>query len=155
MPFDGGDLSQFQFSGPSASEPLGLRAKLAWLWRSPLDGRGVRSLLPGQGGQFGERQAVCLLRAARSLIETEETWTRGAYCTRDGRHCAVGALRAAAVQGQYGRKTRQEAHGLLLGLARQRGFSSVEGMNDSSTYGQVLAIFDSAIGIAESRPVFA
>ncbi len=152
MPFDGGDFSQFQFSEPLplVPVPLGLGAKLAWLWHLFPGGRGVQSLLPDQADQTTEIRAAHLLRAARALIEFEETWTRGAYHTADGKRCAVGALRAAA-QGRYGRGAGAEAHAFLLAVARWRGCDSVEKMNDKSTHAQVLAAFDAAIASAESR----
>lgn len=98
--------------------------------------------------------AALLLRAARALIEDERTWTTGIYHTLGGKHCAVGALRAAArgiFEGRYGRAVRQEADGILLGVAARRGFESVETMNDRSTHAQVLAALDAATACAESR----
>ena len=152
MPFDGGDLSQFRLSEPVplTPVPLGFGARLAWLWCLFPGGRGVQSLSPEQADEIAEVRAASLLKAARALIETEETWTRGAYHTADGKRCAVGALRAAA-QGRYGRGAGAEAHGFLLAVARWRGCDSVEKMNDKSTHAEMLAAFDVAIASAESR----
>ena len=144
MPFDGGEFPRSPESLlleplSSGAAPADPRAWRVWAR--------LRALLPASPG--GREcppfdSAVCLLRAARALIEAEGDWTRGAYRTSDGKHCTVGALRKAA-QGQYGRRVRHEAHGLLLGVARKRGFGSVERMNDSSTHAEVLAAFDAAI----------
>ena len=152
MPFDGGDLSQFQLSEPLplAPVPLGFGARLAWLWCLLPGSRKIQSLSPQRADQVAEVRAACLLKAARALIEAEETWTRGTYHSADGKRCAVGALRAAA-QTRYGRGAGAEAHGFLLAVARWRGCDSVEKMNDKSTHAQVLAAFDAAIASAESR----
>ena len=119
-----------------------------------------RVLFPGGAGERlrpPPDAAVGLLREARALIEDERDWVSGAYRTPDGRHCAVGALRAAArgPWSQYERETRRNAHGLLLAVARGRGFDRVERMNDKSTHAQVLAAFDAAIANAASRPPIA
>jgi hypothetical protein len=92
--------------------------------------------------------AVRLLREARSLIAAPERWARGRYATEDDRHCAVGALRAAArVTGDADALRR--AHRLLLQIAIRRGFQSVERMNDESSHHHVVSAVDEAIRKAE------
>lgn len=148
MPFDGGEFPRFPewlTSGPSGAvlaEP--------WAWRAWARLRALLPAGPGDRGRVPSDEAVCLLRTARALIETEATWVTGTYRTSDGRRCAVGALHKAArdSEGQYGRRVRHEAHSLLLGAARGRGFDSVERMNDNSTHAEVLAAFDAALAKA-------
>lgn len=152
MPFDGCEFSRSPEPlppGPSPSivAPSGPRTWLARAWT------GLRAFSPA-GPERPERQpldsAACLLRAARALIEAEGNWVVRTYCTRDGKHCAVGALRTAARSSpsEYGRKVRQEAHGLLRAVAKGRGFDTVERMNDESTHAEVLTAFDRAIASA-------
>jgi hypothetical protein len=117
-----------------------VRMWLTWVWKA------LRSLIP-INRDVPERRpygsAACLLRTARALIEAEENWAIGAYRTVDGRHCAVGALRTAA-RGVYERNVRQVAHRHLLAVAQERGFRSVEQLNDKSTHAEVLWLFDAA-----------
>jgi hypothetical protein len=89
-----------------------------------------------------------LLRAARDLISSEERWVQGHLRTRDGRLCAMGAIMRVSAVGP-GRHFRKPAVAHLLTVARQRGFSAVERMNDSSTHAEVLAAFDEAIRVSE------
>ena len=89
-------------------------------------------------------QTVQVLTIARALIEDRKDWVQRRYETRDGRRCAVGALRGAArllnLQGpQVG------AHSALLSVAMSRGFSDIESMNDNSSHRQVLSAMDEAI----------
>ena len=145
MPFDGSDFSRFPQPSPPGPSPLAVAlAKvqmwLAWAWEA------LRSFAPA-GRHVPERQlhasAAGLLRTARTLIEAEENWTVGTYRTTDGRYCAIGALRTAA-RGVYERNVRQVAHHHLLAVAQERGFRSVEQLNDKSTHAEVLGIFDAA-----------
>ena len=90
-----------------------------------------------------------LLRQARGLIEDPRRWMRGTYWWFRGRRCAVGALRAAA------KRMRTPvpawlAHSYLITVARSRGFTNVEAMNDRSSHGAVLRAFDEAIALAET-----
>jgi hypothetical protein len=149
LPFDGCDFYEFW---PSAPVPLpraqlGFWTRLSWSVR--LFPSGFRFLRAAQI-EAPEPHATRLLRAARVLIEAEESWVQGTYRTSDGGRCAIGALRAAA-QGQYGQGAAVEAHGFLLAVARWRGFSTVEGMNDKSTHPEILAAFDAAIASAQGR----
>ena len=148
MPFDGSDFSRSPQPLPPGPSSLAaafakLRLWLALAWKS------LRSLAPSRR-EIPERElhasAAHLLRVARALIETEENWAVGSYRTTDGRHCAVGALRTAGrgQQNKYGRSVRQIAYRHLLAVAQERGFRSVEQLNDKSTHAEVLAIFDDA-----------
>jgi hypothetical protein len=93
--------------------------------------------------------AVELLRDAKGLIESPRYWMRGTYWWFRGRRCAVGALRAAA------KRIRDPvpawlAHSFLIVVARSRGFTNVEAMNDRSSHAAVLRAFDDAIALAET-----
>jgi hypothetical protein len=91
---------------------------------------------------------IQLLQDAKGLIADAKTWTRGTYGTLRARRCAVGALRAAARR-LDGPTPAWAAHELLIDIARSRGFSSVEAMNDRSSHAAVLAAFDQAIATAQ------
>lgn len=85
-----------------------------------------------------------VLEEARGLIELPEDWTRGTLETYRGERCAVGALRLATDFLNYEEAGRQ-AHALLTEIAAERGFSSIEAMNDYSRHEAVLSAFDTAI----------
>lgn len=89
------------------------------------------------------QEVAALLRNARALIEPERNWLRGHYYRTYSRFCAVGALRRAG-RG-VAPMVMARAHTLLLDVARQRGFETVERMNDHSTHTLVLSAFDQAI----------
>jgi hypothetical protein len=93
-------------------------------------------------------QAVAqLLRDARDLIADPRNWTQRIYRSFRGRRCAVGALRAVASR-LDDPSLAWSAHGLLIKIARSRGFTNVEAMNDRSSHGAVLRAFDEAIALA-------
>ena len=92
-----------------------------------------------------------LLREARGLIVSPETWTRRTYRSFGGQRCAVGALRAAAKR-LDDPGIAWSAHALLIDVARSRGFTNVETMNDRSSHAAVLAAFEQAIRAAERTP---
>ena len=150
MPFDGGNFSPFQPSGPLPHEPerwSRARATLSRLRSTVATGLSnlkAPALAPAPAVPAFDPSVGILLQSARALIGTESCWAKGTYRTTDGRHCAAGALHVAAL-GQYGRRMRRDAHGLLLAVARERGFDSVERMNDASTHAQVLSAFDMAV----------
>ena len=85
-----------------------------------------------------------VLSVGRALIEERKDWVQRRYETRDGRRCAVGALRGASrlmhVQG-----SQTGAHAILLSVAMDRGFNDIESMNDNSSHRQVISAFDEAI----------
>jgi hypothetical protein len=94
---------------------------------------------------------VQTLKIGRALIEDRKDWVQRRYETRDGRRCAVGALRGAArllnVRGQ-----QSAATSYLLAVANGRGFNDIESMNDNSSHKQVLSAFDDAIARASLQP---
>jgi hypothetical protein len=94
----------------------------------------------------GQPDAVTLqvLMIGRALIEDRKDWVQRRYETRDGRRCAVGALRGAArLMNLHGPQTG--ANTILLSVAMSRGFNDIESMNDNSSHRQVVSAFDEAI----------
>ena len=89
-----------------------------------------------------------LLRDARGMIADPKDWTRRTYRSFGGQRCAVGALRAAAKR-LNDPAIAWSAHALLIDVARSRGFTNVETMNDRSSHAAVMAAFDQAIRTAE------
>jgi hypothetical protein len=97
----------------------------------------------------GQPDAVTLqvLSIGRALIEDRKDWVQRRYETRDGRRCAVGALRGAArLMNLHGPQTG--ANTILLSVAMSRGFNDIESMNDNSSHRQVISAFDEAIARA-------
>lgn len=88
--------------------------------------------------------ALQTLSLARSLIADERAWVQRRYETRDGRRCAVGALRGAA-RLMHNAVPHGDAVSGLLAVAMSRGFTDIETMNDHSTHSQVVSAFDEAI----------
>jgi len=85
-----------------------------------------------------------VLTVGRALIEDRKDWVQRRYETRDGRRCAVGALRGAArMMNLHG--SQNGAHSILLSVAMGRGFNDIESMNDNSSHRQVVSAFDEAI----------
>jgi len=154
MPFDGTEYRVAPLRpAPVAPETVGLWSRLRTATTSfftQARALPLWSLAPGEPVIPSEVTAVQLLRAARGLIELEDRWVQGRYETVRGRRCAMGALQAAA---RVLRDPRafEEAKDLLRTEAVLRGYSHVEKMNDRSTHGQVLAVFEAAIAKAEAR----
>jgi len=122
-------LSNFVLGTPSATNTMPLRAF------QPLPA--------------GQPDAVTLqvLTVGRALIEDRKDWVQRRYETRDGRRCAVGALRGAArLLNLHGPQTG--ANTILLSVAMSRGFNDIESMNDNSSHRQVISAFDEAISRA-------
>jgi hypothetical protein len=93
-----------------------------------------------------------VLRDAKDMISDPKDWTRRTYRSFGGQRCAVGALRAATKR--LGDPTiAWSAHALLIDVARSRGFTNVETMNDRSSHAAVMAAFDQAIRAAERGSV--
>jgi hypothetical protein len=90
---------------------------------------------------------VQVLTIGRALIEDRKDWVQRRYETRDGRRCAVGALRGAARLLNVP-SPQTGANAVLLSVAMGRGFNDIESMNDNSTHKQVLSAFDEAINRA-------
>ncbi len=74
------------------------------------------------------------------MVEDKRDWVRGTYTTAGGKHCAMGALPAAAWSFDES-SVLFLAHQRLLHVAETRGLT-VERMNDRSTHADVLAAFD-------------
>ena len=89
-----------------------------------------------------------LLRDAKDMIDDPKDWTRRTYRSFGGQRCAVGALRAAAKR-LNDPTIAWSAHSMLIDVARSRGFTNVETMNDRSSHAAVMAAFDQAIRTAE------
>lgn len=145
MPFDGlgfvttkqkvsiwGRIGQFVWGTPPVQKPLPLKA--------------FDPLPPGQA----DNATLQVLTIGRALIEDRKDWVQRRYETRDGRRCAVGALRGAArllnLQGP-----QSGANAILLSVAMSRGFNDIESMNDNSSHRQVLSAFDEAIARAHQQ----
>ena len=152
MPFDGSAFSPVAEAPSATPTPSGsswLKSLCSLLrldaWRDDF-----QSFLPNARPAVAEPTVGQLLITARGLIEQEGRWIRGHYATLDGRHCAVGALRAAALR-LDARRVGRAAHDVLRDVVRERGFRSIEQMNDHSTHAEVIGAFDTAIQLAERR----
>jgi hypothetical protein len=98
-------------------------------------------------GEEADSTALRMLTIGRALIEERKDWVQRRYETRDGRRCAVGALRGAArLMHLHG--PNSAANAILLSVAMRRGFNDIESMNDNSSHRQVLSAFDEAIARA-------
>ncbi len=137
MPFDGSE-----FLGKSSNPP----GQGVW-YSLKRAARALVPLAPPRPDLTHDLLTVQLLTTARALIEDERNWIQHDYETRDGRYCAVGALRYAA-RFMSPPDPLIAASRLLLAVARERGFSKIEKMNDRSTHARVLSAFDEAIARA-------
>jgi hypothetical protein len=94
------------------------------------------------------------LSDARALIAAREAWVQRTYETPFGRRCAVGALYRVGMRA--GDPTIVwRAHDALLQIALQRGYDTVERMNDRSSHEHVLSAFDEAIAATQQRALVA
>jgi hypothetical protein len=149
MPFDG---IAFTASPPAAGgvqpEPgaTGTWAKVRNAVARLLQPARVRSFdLPLPFAPMREaNNALQTLALARSLIADERAWVQRRYETRDGRRCAVGALRGAA-RLMHSAVPHCDAVSGLLAVAMARGFTDIETMNDHSSHAQVVSAFDEAM----------
>lgn len=149
MPFDGSAFT----SAPTASGAIQSEAGLPTTWRRVRLAL-ARLLQPAHIRHFDSpvglapsresSQALQTLALARSLVADERAWVQRRYETRDGRRCAVGALRGAA-RLMHSAVPHGEAVSSLLAVAMARGFTDIETMNDHSTHKQVVSAFDEAI----------
>lgn len=145
MPFDG-----LNYLAPAAKPSLWNRLTAFVMGAPPV----IKAMPPHlfQPLPAAQPDALTLqvLAIGRALIEDRKDWVQRRYETRDGRRCAVGALRGAARLLQL--PTQQSgANSLLLSVAMSRGFNDIESMNDNSTHRQVLSAFDEAIGRASRK----
>jgi hypothetical protein len=152
MPFDG-----TYFPAPTPSDtglfPIWSRhgCRLWFGARLSRDRRDATNLLRAPHPTDRDLAVAGLLREAKGLIGDPENWTRRTYRSFGGQRCAVGALRAAAKR-LGDPSIAWTAHALLIDVARSRGFTNVETMNDRSSHAAVLAVFDQAIRTAERAP---
>jgi hypothetical protein len=116
-------------------------------WHRRLRAAVARALRPSRWPEPVDLAVLRVLEEARGLIEQREDWVQGRYETFGGERCAVGAVRAAAGLLDY-REAGVAAQALLAAIAVQRGYRSVEALNDHSPHGHVLAAFDAAIARA-------
>jgi hypothetical protein len=153
MPFDG-----TYFPAPTPSDtglfPIWSRHGCRLWFEAHLhrDRRGATSLLRAPAPADRDLAVAGLLREAKGLISDPENWTRRTYRSFGGQRCAVGALRAAAKRLDDS-GIAWSAHALLIDVARSRGFTNVETMNDRSSHAAILAAFDQAIRAAERTPL--
>ena len=149
MPFDG--LGYLSNTATPAKPSLWMRITQFALGTPP-----VAKSLPLQAFQpvpANQPDALTLqvLTIGKALIEDRKDWVQRRYETRDGRRCAVGALRGAArMMNLHGPQTG--ANTILLSVAMSRGFNDIESMNDNSSHRQVLSAFDEAIARARQFP---
>ena len=134
---------------PSAARP-NWRQRLRALLAPEGWGADIHGFVPGSRSPVAEPTVGEVLILARRLIEHEDRWIKGHYATLDGRHCAVGALRAAALR-LDARRIGRSAQDHLRDLSRARGFRSIEQMNDHLSDAEALDAFDTAIRSAENR----
>ena len=152
MPFDGSAFSPVADAPSTTPTPNSSqwRKRLRSLLRLESWREDIQAFLPGARPAEVEPTVGQLLITARGMIEQEGRWIKGHYATLDGRHCAVGALRAAALR-LDARRVGKAAHDVLRDVARERGFRSIEQMNDHSSHAEVIAAFDKAIVATERR----
>ncbi len=143
MPFDGAEFLREPVS--PASNPI------AWYSRFAADlGRALRTKLPRSSLEPIDAAVLRVLEEARGLIEQREDWTQGTLETIRGKRCAAGALRLAADFLNYP-AAAWVAHDLLTDIAIERGFASIEALNDHSRHETVLSAFDMAIAVRSSH----
>jgi hypothetical protein len=138
MPFDG-----VGFVGTQQGNLWTRLLQITTGWLPAAKAAPVRALAPFPVAQ-PDALTLQVLSVGRALIEDRKDWVQRRYETRDGRRCAVGALRGAArlmhLQG-----AQSGAHAFLLSVAMDRGFNDIESMNDNSSHRQVVSAFDEAI----------
>ena len=142
MPFDGAEFLREPVS-PASNQ-------MAWYSRFAANlGRALRTKLPRSSPEPIDAAVLRVLEEARGLIEQREDWTQGTLETIRGKRCAAGALRLAADFLNYP-AAGWVAHDLLTDIAIERGFASIEALNDHSRHETVLSAFDIAIAVRSS-----
>lgn len=142
MPFDG---RGFERAASPASTAARQRRRAGSVFR-----RVMQTVLFLPSEEPIDAAVLRVLEEARGLIEDREEWMKGAYRTARGERCAVGALRSAAELLRY-EAAGEIAHGVLTRVATERGFASIERMNDRSRHHDVLGAFDAAISAVVQR----
>ena len=149
MPFDG---TYFPATTPYDTGLFPLWSRQGWrLWyQTRLHGKKTTAPTMLRAPTPAERGLAVadLLRDAKDTIVDPTDWTRRTYRSFGGQRCAVGALRAAAKR-LNDPTIAWSAHAMLIDVARSRGFTNVETMNDRSSHAAVMAAFDQAIRTAE------
>lgn len=149
MPFDG---TYFPATTPydTGLFPLWSRHGCRLWFRTRLHGkrRAAPTMLRAPSQAERDLAVAELLRDAKDMVADPKDWTRRTYRSFGGQRCAVGALRAAAKR-LDDPAVAWAAHALLIDVARSRGFTNVETMNDRSSHAAVMAAFDQAIRAAE------
>jgi hypothetical protein len=144
MPFDGTG-----YVGTKQSHVWARLVEIAKGWMPAVKAPPQRLLAPVPVTQ-PDALTLQVLTVARAMVEDRKDWVQRRYETRDGRRCAVGALRGAArlmhLQG-----AQSAAHSILLSVAMDRGFNDIESMNDNSSHRQVILAFDEAIVRAKAQ----
>jgi hypothetical protein len=144
MPFDG-----IGFVGTQQGSVWTRLSQFTKAWLPTAKKPATQLLAPPPASQ-PDALTLQVLTVGRALIEDRKDWVQRRYETRDGRRCAVGALRGAArmmnLQG-----SQSGAHALLLSVAMGRGFNDIESMNDNSSHRQVVSAFDEAISRASTQ----
>ena len=121
MPFDGLGYVSTTSTTTTAKSPFWTRLIQFALGAPP-----VTKSIPLHAFQpvpAGQPDAVThqVLTVGRALIEDRKDWVQRRYETRDGRRCAVGALRGAArLMNLHG--PQPGANTILLSVAMSRGF---------------------------------
>ena len=139
MPFDGAEFLREPIS-PTSNQ-------IAWYSRFAANlGRALRTRFPRFSPEPIDAAVLRVLEEARGLIERREDWTQGTLETFRGERCAVGALRLATDFLHYPAAGRV-AHDLLTDIAIERGFASIESLNDRCRHDTVLDLFDTAIAV--------
>ena len=145
MPFDGLNFT----ATPAATAKLPVLTRLShFIFGAPPVAKSfpLHAFTPIPAGQ-PDAVTLQVLTIGRALIEDRKDWVQRRYETRDGRRCAVGALRGAArLMNLSGPQTG--ANTILLSVAMGRGFNDIESMNDNSSHRQVISAFDEAIARA-------
>jgi hypothetical protein len=152
MPFDGMGLQAVPPSDTGLFPAWSRHGLRLWL-RASLNRSSRKEIAAGslEVPSLADRYLAAgeVLREAKGLIDDPRRWMRGTYWWFRGRRCAVGALRAAA------KRLKDPvpawlAHSFLITVARSRGFTNVEAMNDRSSHAAVLRAFDEAIALVET-----
>jgi hypothetical protein len=100
--------------------------------------------------------ALTRLRNARVFLADEDNWVQH-YTERDGQKSILGAVgfHFYRYEGDHAEVMRACGY-LALAIGRQADpydYVFVEGVNDTSTHAEMLAVLDRAIAIAEAQPV--
>src|SRR6201995_3227732 len=139
MPFDG-----LHYVAPAAKPSLWTRFSNFLVGVPPVSKSVPAHLFQPVPATQPDALTVQVLTIGRALIEDRKDWVQRRYETRDGRRCAVGALRGAARLLNIA-SPQTGANNILLSVEMSRGFNDIESMNDNASHRQVISAFDEAI----------